>query len=67
MTIHRKKAIAASDRPRTRENRDRGLPASAGRLGLRGGLQSEFDHGGTGLEASNHYPREIAENTGTPC
>jgi chromosome partitioning protein len=36
------------------------LPAA---WALRDGLQSEFDHGGTGLEASNHYLREIAENT----
>ncbi len=36
------------------------LPAA---WGLRDGLQSEFDHGGTGLEASNHYLREIAEAT----
>jgi chromosome partitioning protein len=31
--------------------------------GLRDGLQSEFDLGGTGLEATNHYLREIAEST----
>ena len=40
-----------------------GFPLLPAAWGLRDGLQSEFDHGGTGLEAANHYLREIAEST----
>jgi chromosome partitioning protein len=42
-----------------------GFPLLPVAWGLRDGLQSEFDHGGTGLEASNHFLREIAESTST--
>ncbi len=41
-----------------------GFPLLPGAWALRDGLQSEFDHGGTGLEAANHYLREIAESVG---
>ncbi|HLH11981.1 MAG TPA: ParA family protein [Methylovirgula sp.] len=38
-----------------------GFPVLAETWGLRDGLQSEFDSGGVGLESSNRYLREIAE------
>jgi chromosome partitioning protein len=39
-----------------------GFPILSATWNLRDGLQSEFDSGGVGLESSNHYLRDIAEN-----
>lgn len=54
------KLIAAA----LRQIEDQGYPVLAANWALRDGLQTEFDSGGTGLEARNHHLRAIADQMG---